>query len=109
MDIRLRQKEVIRGKLLYYLALIYPQSATLPLLQGELDIFGYPVTLDELQFHIAYLAEKGMVSVEDIPSSSSRRGGSTRSISLVKVTAKGIDYFDGRLPADEGIYLEPRE
>lgn len=109
MEMRLRQKEVIRGKILYYLALIYPQSATLPLLQGELDIFGYPVTLDELHFHVAYLAEKGMVSVEDVPSTASRRGGSSRRVTLVKVTAKGIDYFDGRLPADEGIYLEPRE
>jgi hypothetical protein len=103
METRLRQKEVIRGKILYYLALVYPQSASLPLLQGELDIFGHPVTLDELQFHIAYLAEKGMVSVENVKGSRS-----SRRVSLVKITARGIDYHDGRLPADDGIYLEPR-
>lgn len=103
METRLRQKEVIRGKIIYYLALVYPQSASLPLLQGELDIFGHPVTLDELQFHIAYLAEKGMVSVENVKSSRS-----SRRVSLVKITARGIDYYDGRLPADDGIYLEPR-
>lgn len=103
METRLRQKEVIRGKILYYLALVYPQSASLPLLQGELDIFGHPVTLDELQFHIANLAEKGMVSVENVKSSRS-----SRRVSLVKITARGIDYYDGRLPADDGIYLEPR-
>ena len=103
MNRSLRHKEIIRGKLLHYLSLIYPQSATLPLLQGELDIFGYPVPVDDLSFHIAYLAEKGLVSVENV-----RGPHSERKVTLVKITARGIDYFDGRLPADEGIYLEPR-
>jgi hypothetical protein len=102
MTTSLRQKEIIRGKILYYLGLIYPQSATLPLLQGELDFFGYPVTLEDLNFHIAYLVEKSLVAVEGV------RGFQTfRNVSLVKITAKGIDYRDGRLPLDEGIYLEP--
>lgn len=99
-----RHKEVIRGKILYYLGLIYPQAATLPLLQGELDIFGYPVPMEELNFHIAYLAEKKLVAVEQVRGPHSRR-----EIPLVKITAQGIDYFDGRLPADEGIYVEPRQ
>jgi hypothetical protein len=102
MTSSVRQKEIIRGKILYYLKLIYPQSATLPLLQGELDIFGYPVPLEDLDFHVAYLAEKGLVNAENI------RGPQSRGyITLVKITAKGIDYFDGRLPKDEGVYLEP--
>jgi hypothetical protein len=98
-----RHREIIRGKILYYLGLIYPQAATLPLLQGELDIFGYAVPLEELNFHIAYLSEKGLVSVERVRGPRSRR-----EIPLVKITAQGIDYFDGRLSADEGVYLEPR-
>jgi hypothetical protein len=103
MTTNLRQKEVVRGKVLYYLALIYPQPATLPLLQGELDIFGYPVALEQLNFHVAYLAEKGLVSVER------KRGPKSRhEITLVKITARGIDYHDGRLPADEGVYVEPK-
>ena len=96
------QKEIIRGKILYYLALVYPQAVTLPLLQGELDLFGYPVPMDELRFHLAYLSEKGFAAVEDTASVQPRR-----KIELVKITAKGIDYQDGRLPADEGVYLEP--
>jgi hypothetical protein len=103
MSTNLRQKELIRGKILYYLALIYPHPATLPLLQGELDIFGYPVPAEQLNFHVAYLSEKGLVSVE------SKRGPkSAREIELVRITTKGIDYHDGRLPADEGVYVEPR-
>ena len=103
MTTNLRQKEIVRGKVLYYLALIYPQPATLPLLQGELDIFGYPVTLEQLNFHVAYLAEKGLVSVDR------KRGPKTRhEITLVRITAKGIDYHDGRLPVDEGVYVEPK-
>ncbi len=99
-----RQKEIIRGKILNYLALIYPQVATLPLLQGELDIFGYPVPVEELVFHIAYLEEKGFVALNKI------RGPKTeREVALVKITARGIDYNDRRLAPDEGVYLEPKE
>jgi hypothetical protein len=101
------QKEIIRGKILYYLALVYPQAVTLPLLQGELDLFGYPVPMDELKFHLAYLSEKGLVTVED--AGSPPAGGPRRKVALAKITAKGIDYHDGRLPADEGVYLEPRQ
>ena len=32
---------------------------------------------------------------------------SHRSVNLVKITARGIALPHGRLPADEGIYLEP--
>ena len=103
MAATVRHKEIIRGKILYYLGLIYPQAATLPLLQGELDIFGYPVPVEELNFHVAYLAEKGLVAVERVSGPRSRR-----EIPLVKITAQGIDYYDGRLPADEGVYVEPR-
>jgi hypothetical protein len=102
MATNIRHKEIIRGKILYYLALIYPQAATLPLLQGELDIFGYPVPLEELNFHVAYLNEKGLVVVEK-----ARGPVPHQNIPLVKITAKGIDYHDGRLPADHGIYMEP--
>ncbi len=103
MDKSLRHKEIVRGKILYYLALIYPQAATLPLLQGELDLFGYPVLIDELNFHVAYLAEKGLVTFENVRPQKARRA-----VALVKITAKGIDLYDGRSPAEEGIYLEPR-
>jgi hypothetical protein len=99
----IRHKELIRGKILFYLALVYPHSTSLPLLQGELDIFGYPVPMDDINFHVAYLAEKGFVSVEEVHGSNRRSP-----ITLVTITAKGIDYHDGRLPADEGVYLEPQ-
>ena len=104
MTSTLRQMEIVRGKILYYLKLIYPQSATLPLLQGELDIFGYPVPMEDLEFHVAYLSEKGLVNLESVRGPQARRY-----VTLVKITAKGIDYFDGRLPADDGIYLEPEQ
>jgi hypothetical protein len=99
----IRHTEIIRGKILYYLSLIYPQAATLPLLQGELDIFGYPVPTDELTPLVAYLSEKNLVSIEKVRGPVARRP-----IALVKITARGIDYLEGRLPVDEGIYLEPR-
>ena len=99
----LRQKELIRGKMLFYLQLIYPQTATLPLLQAEMDYFGYPIPIEELSFHVAYLTEKGLVQVEGVSGPHVQRN--TR---RVKITAHGIDYLDGRVPADEGVYLEPK-
>ena len=66
MPASVRHKEVIRGKILYYLALIYPRAATLPLLQGELDIFGFAVPSDELSYHVAYLVEKGLASADEV-------------------------------------------
>jgi hypothetical protein len=102
MATSLRQKELVRGKTLYYLHLIYPQQATMQLLQAELDYFGYPIPIEELSFHVAYLQEKGFVEVETV-----RGPYSHRSVNLVKITARGIDLLDGRLPPDDGIYLEP--
>lgn len=98
-----RSKELVRGKILFYLSLVYPDATPLPLLQGELDIFGYPVPLEDLAYHVAYLKEKGHVAVENV------RGPQGRgSVTLVRITAQGIDYKEGRLPVDEGIYMEPR-
>ena len=99
----IHKKEIIRGKIIYYLSLVYPHPTTLTMLQGELDIFGYPVPIDDMNFHVAYLAEKGLIAAEH------RRGpGGRAGVTLVTITARGIDYRDGRLPADEGIYLEPQ-
>jgi len=97
------QKEAVRGKILYYLALIYPEPATLSLLQAELDLVGYPVPMDELESHLAYLVVKELVSVLNLTAK-----GRRSSIQMVMITAKGIDYYDGRLPADPGIYVEPK-
>ena len=102
-EMSLRRKELVRGKMLFYLNLVYPQSATLPLLQAEMDYFGYPLPLEELSFHVAYLTEKGMVQWENV-----RGPYAQRNANRVKITARGIDYLDGRLPPDDGIYLEPR-
>lgn len=104
MTSSLRHKELVRGKLMYYLHLIYPQTATLPLLQAEMDYFGYAIPIEDLSFHVAYLAEKGLVEVENVHGPYSHRA-----VSMVKITARGIDLLDGRLPPDEGIYIEPKQ
>ena len=99
------QKEAVRGKILYYLALIYPQAATLPLLQGELALLGYRISVHDLRLPLlAVLEEKGFVTVEGYKPPAAR----VSEVDLVKITAKGIDYYDGRLPADPGIYVEPK-
>ena len=104
MATTVRNKELIRGKILYYLTIIYPRSATLPLLQGELDLFGYPIALEDLHFHVSYLIDKGLAAAEEV-----RGPVPHRQVTLVKATPKGIDTYDGRAPADTGVYFEPRE
>ena len=99
----LRKRELIRGKILYYLSLVYPHPTSLSMLQGELDIFGIPVPMDEMDYHVAYLSEKGFVALEQ-----GRGSVGGRNVKLVTITARGIDYRDGRLPSDEGVYLEPQ-
>jgi hypothetical protein len=94
---------IIRGKILYYLALIYPQAATFALVQGNLQLFGYPAPMDELDLHLTYLVKKKLVSLDKF-----NRSHRVRRVRVVKITAKGIDYHDGRLPQDEGIYVEPK-
>lgn len=97
-------RAAVRGKILCYLALIYPQSVTPWLLQGELDLWGYPVSIDDLRVHVAVLAEKEFVTVQ----SYNLPGARTKEAILVKITARGIDYYDGRLPADPAIYMKPK-
>ena len=105
------QKEAVRGKILYYLALIYPQAATLPVLQGGLDdLFGCRVPMHELESHLAYLGVRKLVSRNYYmpPQRGNPRSVRLRKVAMMKITAKGLDYYDGRLPADPGIYLEPK-
>jgi len=104
MATTVRNKELIRGKILYYLTIIYPRSATLLLLQGELDMFGYPISMDDLRFHVSYLIEKGLAAEETVRGPIPRRH-----VAMVKATPKGIDTYDGRIGPDSGVYFEPRE
>jgi hypothetical protein len=104
MATTVRNKELIRGKILYYLTMIYPRAATLPLLQGELDMFGYPIPMEDLQLHVTYLIEKGLAEAESVRGPIPRR-----QVMLVKATTHGIDTYDGRAEADAGVYFEPRD
>ena len=82
-----QQKAAIRGAILRYLDLVYPQAVTLRLLHGELDLFGFTVLMEDLSFHVAALAEKELVWI--MPQTGLRDGVLVR---LVKITAKGIDF-----------------
>jgi len=104
METTLRNKELIRGKILYYLTMIYPRSATPALLQGELDMFGYPIPMEDLRFHITYLIEKGLAEADTMRGPNPRRP-----VTMVKATTKGIDTYDGRVEPDAGVYFEPRD
>jgi hypothetical protein len=98
----IHRRAIIRGKILFYLRRDLPERHTVPSLWEELACFGYHVYPTSLEWHINYLAEKGLVAVEQVHGPCSKA-----EIALVTITTRGIDYFDGLLPADEGIYIEP--
>ena len=66
------------------------------LLRGQ----GYPLTDDELRFHLAYLSDPGRLYIEIKPLRSGRQEWEH---TLVRATARAVDLVDGRLPADAGV------
>ncbi len=66
------------------------------LLRGQ----GYPLTDDELRFHLTYLSDPGRGYLEVQPLRSGRQEWEQK---LVRATAKAVDLLDGRLPADPGV------
>ncbi len=67
------------------------------LLRGQ----GYPLTDDELRFHLTYLADPARSYIETKPL---RLGRPEEMEQLqVRATAKAVDLVDGRIPADQGV------
>ena len=101
METRAAKNQAVRGELLYYLTTVYPYGAGLSLIQRELDFLGYSRAAEEIDDHVAYLEERGFVVVEEIPGRDPRRR-----VRLVRLTDLGVDYYNGRLPVDPGVYVE---
>ena len=66
----------------------YPNPLDSQLLRATLANLGYPMDDKDLRFYLAYLAERGFVRIED---------RKAYGITLVTITASGIDVLDGRV------------
>lgn len=95
--------EIERGYILRYLCeLGLDAPATLKTLQRYLDDLGYPCSVEKMDFHLRYLAEKGFVTLDVFGREVGQEKAAIRS---VKVTTKGVDLIDRRRSDDIGIQL----
>jgi len=65
----------------------YPNALDAQLVRVTLATLGYPMDEKDLRFYLAYLQERGYITVDE-----KREYG----ILLVTITAAGIDVLDGR-------------
>ena len=61
---------------------------------------GYPLSEDEMQFHLNYLAEKGYVETKHL-----RAVRAGLELTAVRATAKGVDLAEGRIAEHAGVGL----
>jgi len=59
---------------------------------------GYPMTDQELWFHLRYLAGRNYVETR-----STRPGRSDLSLTQARATPKAVDLLEGRIPNDPGV------
>jgi hypothetical protein len=79
---------MVRRHILTIAAKSYPLPVDSELLRATLATLGYPMDEHALEFYVSYLAEKECLKIE--------KHGSFR-ITLISITARGIDAMDGRL------------
>ena len=77
----------IRIAIMTALKVEYPGAVDRKVLLFCMDTFGYPLTDEDLQRHIHYLEEKGLLATE-------RKRGKGYDITHVAMTAKGWDHID---------------
>ncbi len=90
-DVRKERYRRIRGAILKLLAHEHPGPIDAKVLQFLLDDLGYTIDEEELSSHVAYLQEKGCLKQE-------KRQSSGAKITMVLITAQGLDVLDGFKP-----------
>jgi hypothetical protein len=79
---------MMRRHILTIAAKAYPRSVDSELLRATMATLGYPMDSHTLDFYLNYLAEKSCLTLD-------RKEGF--GITLVRITAYGIDAMDGRV------------
>ena len=96
MDMKLIKHNRIRKLVLEALSPDYPNPLDTLILRQTLSNMGYPLTEGEMTAYLAYLKERGYITVE------TRKG---YDIVLAAITANGLDVLDGRIE-DRGIGVD---
>jgi hypothetical protein len=83
-----KRHNMVRRHILTIAAKSYPRPIDSELLRATLATLGYPMDGHALEFYVSYLAEKECLKVEK---------KEAFEITLITITARGIDAMDGRL------------
>ena len=67
-------------------------------LQKQMARQGYPMVIEDLDFHTKYCLDGGYVEAKSL-----RSGRADVELRVVRATKRAVDLRDGRLPADPGI------
>ncbi len=85
------QNEVLRTRILRVVEAAYPNWITRAVLFSALQKSHLDTSLNDLDMNAHYLAEKGLLQAEET------KGKSEKTSWRIKLTARGIDYLEGRL------------
>ncbi len=85
------QNEVSRTRILRVVEAVYPEWILQAVLLAALERSGFDTHLNELDFNAHYLVEKGLLRLERI------QGEKDKETWRAQLTAKGIDFLEGRL------------
>ena len=89
------QNEVLRTRILRVAEAVYPRWASRAVLFRVLNDSHVDTCINDLDFNAHYLAEKGFLNVE-------KEGKRENRAWRMKLTARGVDYLEGRI-AEIGI------
>lgn len=92
-------RDVTRGEILRQLAEAYPRWVTRWSLLNLLDLAGYAVLEEDLDFHLEYLSGKKLLEYQI----KDEGLGKAKNISIIRITTDGIDHLDGRKKGDLGV------
>jgi hypothetical protein len=92
---------VIRGEILRQAVEFYPKWVTRRSLLNLLDMAGYPVLEEDLDFHLEYLNGKNLLELRIDDAGVGR----PKTISMVRITTTGIDVLDNRRRGELGVRL----
>jgi hypothetical protein len=90
----------VRGRILKALDFEFPRAMSFQMIGYALQSARYNCTTGQIAAHLAYLAQKGYVRMEDVGLADLdlRR-------EMVTLTVQGKDLVEGNIPADPGVIL----
>ena len=96
---KLTDHEIERGEILRFLAELGFRPATPRSVLAHLDYMGYSLTAEVMDFHLRYLACKGLIDIELF----ARNLGEAERVRIATITAAGVDALDRRRKGEVGV------